>query len=54
MDRSLTADPEYSSNLAAMLAVDTFKYPDNPTLFFNCQIRIERKKPDGACPSVMR
>uniref|UniRef100_A0A914XBZ8 ZP domain-containing protein n=1 Tax=Plectus sambesii TaxID=2011161 RepID=A0A914XBZ8_9BILA len=50
VDRSLIADPEYSSDLAAMLAVNAFKYPDNPSLFFNCQIKIERKQPGGTCP----
>jgi len=49
IDRYLMGNLDYPSDLMASKEVHVFKYADRPALFFNCQITITVKEPNGQC-----
>jgi hypothetical protein len=49
VDRYLMGNLDYPADLMASKEVHVFKYADRPALFFNCQITITVKEPNGQC-----
>jgi hypothetical protein len=48
-DKYLMGNLEYPTDLMAVREVHVFKYADRPALFFQCQIEIAVKEPNGNC-----
>uniref|UniRef100_A0A914WMY4 ZP domain-containing protein n=2 Tax=Plectus sambesii TaxID=2011161 RepID=A0A914WMY4_9BILA len=50
IDKNLLNNLEYPTDLMAGQEAHVFKYADRANLYFNCQITITIKEPNGACP----
>lgn len=50
LDKYLLNNLEYPTDLMAGQEAHIYKYADRPQLFYQCQIAISIKEPNGECP----